>query len=97
MEQYWKEAILDHVPHGEEGDLQLNKEDAQTLCDILLHNGFAVCLTGGDFGDKINVHWLYAGSDEDLHWADYGKVVFTNIDYIDDYPQAYNEQIEEES
>ena len=60
---------------------------------MLLNKGYAVCLTGGDFGDEVAVHWLYAANDED-HFADYDQVVFTSIDYLEDYPRAINENME---
>lgn len=96
LSDIWREAILNHIPHGEGGCLQLNKEDAIDMCRILLTNGFAVCLTGGDIGDEIAVRWVYAGSYSDLNWADYNNVVFCSTDYLEDYPQALREQTVEE-
>ena len=96
LEGYWKEAILKNVPHGEEGSLQVDEEDALVLMRVLLNRGYAICITGGDMGDDWNVHWLYAGDTGNLSWANYDNVVFTNPDYIEDYPQAIQEEYEEE-
>lgn len=92
MEEFWKKSILENIPHGEESSLQLEVEEANKLIEILLHNGFAVCITGGDFGEKVRVSWLYAGDSDNLDWADYDNVVFTSVDYINDYPEAYYEE-----
>lgn len=95
LSNIWREAILNHIPHGEDGCLQLSKEDAIDMCRILLTNGFAVCLTGGDIGDEIAVRWVYAGSNSnDLDWADYNNVAFFDVDYLFDYPQALDEDAE---
>ena len=96
MTDSWKEAILEHIPHGHEGELTLNWEDAIALEKILIKNGYAVCITGGDMDDELRVSWLYAGTVESLDYADYEQVVFTNIDYINDYPEAYYAQYNED-
>lgn len=96
LKNSWRQDILEHVPHGEEGSLQLDREAAVTLCGILLGRGYAVCITGGDFDDDVSIHWVYAGSDSDLCMADYNNVVFTNADYLEDYPQAFYEEFEQE-
>lgn len=84
----WYTRVLDHFPHGEEGRLTLNPDDAFEFAKILLRNGFAVCFTSGDIGDDIDVHYLYAGYPENLKFADYDSIVFTSSDYLDDYPKA---------
>lgn len=94
MEEFWRNTILDNIPHGEDGSFQCEKEDAIKLCEILLKRGYAVCLTSGDFDENIYVHWLYAGETENLNFADYSNVVFTSPDYIEEYPQAFYEDIE---
>ena len=96
LKDFWRDAILKNIPHGEDGSLQLNEEDAIAMTKILVKNGFAVCITGGAFGDELNVSWVYAGGDDDLNWADYEKIAFFNTDYLEDYPQAYHEEYEEE-
>ena len=96
LKNSWRQAILEHVPHGEDGGLQLDREAAVTLCNILLDRGYAVCITGGDIGDDVFVHWIYAGNIDNLSVADYNNVVFTNPDYIEDYPQAYYEEFKQE-
>ena len=95
LKTYWREAILENIPHGEEGSLQLTPKDAMDFAAILLKHGYAVCLTGGDIGDDVKASWLYAGTTENTEYADYKQVVFTSIDYLDDYPQAYNEDVPE--
>jgi len=87
----WYKCVLDHFPHGEEGNLDLNTDDAFEFAKLLLRNGFAVCLTSGDIGDNINVHYLYAGYPENLKFADYDSIVFTSSDYLQDYPKAIND------
>ena len=98
LKDYWRDAILEKIPHGEDGCLQLNKEDAIDMCRILLTNGFAVCLAGGDMADEVAVRWVYAGTTNDTSFADYDEVAFFHIDYLEDYPQALEEElIKEES
>jgi len=97
MTDSWREAVLKHVPHGEEGTIDLDWEDAVTWAKILSKRGYAVLLTGGEFEEDVTVRWLYAGNNDNLDWADYGNVCFTSIEYIDDYPEAYDEDGTEES
>lgn len=89
MTDDWKKAILENVPHGEEGYICLPWEDAITWAKILNKRGYAVLFTGGEMEDEVKVSWLYAGDSDNLDWADYENVVFTNVDYIDEYPAAY--------
>lgn len=96
MKKSWRDAILDNIPHGETSFLNLDKENAMKLCDILLQKGYAVCLTGGDIGDDIRVAWLYAGNSGSLDYPDYNNVVFTSINYIEEYPDALRDLIAEE-
>ena len=84
----WYKVVLENVPHGEEGHLQLNEKDSFELTKILLKNGYAVCMTSGDFDDMIDVHWIYAGCADNLDFADYENIVFTSPDYIEDYSEA---------
>lgn len=98
LDDFWRDAVLSKIPHGEEGCLQLSKEDAFKLCEILINGGYAVCLTGGDFDNNIEVRWIHAGTSEDTNWADYDEVAFFSVDYLEDYPQALEEElIKEES
>lgn len=94
LKDYWKKAILENVPHGEDGNLQVREEDILDFIKILLKYGNAVCITGGDFEDMYKISWFYAGGDN-ADWADYNMVAFFNQDYLDDYPQALYEQVEE--
>lgn len=96
MTDSWKEAVLKHFPHGEDGQINgLNWEDATTIQKILLKYGYAVCMTDGDFDDEYKISWVFAGTVENLDYADYKQVVFTNIDYMEDYPEAYYAQYNE--
>lgn len=96
METRWKKSVLEHVPHGEEGSLQCTEEEMLILSRLLLKKGYAVCLTGGDFGDEIRVSWVYAGEVDALNWPDYDNIAFTSVDYLNAYPQAYMEDLEDE-
>ena len=96
MTESWKKQVLENVPHGHEGQLELEWEDAITISKILLKNGYAVCLTGGEMGDEIKLSWLFAGSYENLDWADYGQVCFTHAEYIESYPEASSEEYDDE-
>ena len=88
----WYKSCLEHIPHGEEGRINLPWEDAITWAKILNKKGYAVLFTSGDFEGEVNVAWLYAGSTENLDWADYDGVIFASTDYLDDYVDAYNEE-----
>ena len=92
----WYKCILNHFPHGEESSLDLNPDDAFEFAKLLLRNGFAVCLTGGDLGNDIRVNYLYAGTTDDTRYANYDRVVFTSTDYLEDYPSAINSELEHE-
>ena len=93
MTDSWKKSILEHLPHGEEGSLELKWDDVVTLQKILLDNGYAVCVTGGSMDDEYRINWIFAGNiDDDLDWADYDEIVFSGIDYFNDYVEAYNDE-----
>lgn len=89
MTDNWKEAILKNVPHGHEGQIDLSWEDAITWAKILNKMGYAVLFTSGDMDDDVKVSWLYAADVESLDYADYDNVVFSHMDYFDEYPEAY--------
>ena len=91
----WLRCVLEKVPHGEEGHLQLEYDDAVALQKILVNRGYAVMITGGDCGNDYRIAWIYAGAEGDLHWADADQICFTHIDYIADYPEAYQKDYEE--
>lgn len=96
MTDSWREDVLKHVPHGEEGTIDLDWEDAFTWAKILNRKGYAVLLTGGEFEGEVTVRWIYAGSNDNLDWADYGQVCFTHAEYIESYPEASNEECDDE-
>ncbi len=92
----WHKLCLEKVPHGEEGSINLTWEEAITWAKILEKKGYAVLITSGDVDDEINVRWLYAGDVDNLDYADYQNVVFTNPEYLEGYPDAINEECGEE-
>ena len=89
MTDSWKKAILEHIPHGHEGQIDLSWEDAITWAKILNKRGYAVLFTSGDMDDDVKVSWLYARTVESLDYVGYDDVVFSHIDYLEDYPEAY--------
>lgn len=94
----WYECVLENLPHGEESSLNLSPNDAIAFITMMLKNGYALCVTGGDIGDDWKVSWLYAGTSDNLNYPDYNNVIFSSIDYFEDYPEAYNNEfcLEEE-
>jgi len=98
MTESWRKAVLDHIPHGEEGNIELNWNDTIAMQKILIENGYAVCITGGAFKDTYRLSWVYAGDVDDTKYADYDNVIFSSADYLEDYPEAvYHTEDEEES
>lgn len=90
----WNEKVLEKVPHGEEGSLaNLDGNELMTMINLLNHKGYAVCVTAGDIGDTFNIAWIYAGDTGNLQYANYNNIAFTHVDYIDDYPKAWNETV----
>lgn len=75
-------VLIDEIHYGEEGDLNLSFEDAQTLAKILLARGYAVLFTAGDTGDDIRVSWVYAGTADSLEVAHRSAVVFSSVDFL---------------
>ena len=96
MEKYWRDAILKNIPHGEEGSLTCNEKEAIILTKLLINKGYAVCITGGDLGEDVEVKWIYAGDENNLDWANYERIAFFGIDYLEDYPKALEEGEEDE-
>ena len=92
----WHKLCLEKIPHGEEGSINLTWEEAITWAKILEKKGYAILITSGDVDDEINVRWLYAGDVDNLDYADYQNVVFTNPEYLEGYPDAINEEYGEE-
>lgn len=91
----WYETVLNHIPHGEEGSLSnLDGNELMTMINLLSHKGYAVCVTTGDMGDTFNIAWLYAGESGALNYASYNQVAFTHVDFMYDYPNAYNADTE---
>ena len=96
LSKEWRKTVLEKIPHGEDGGLQLKEEDAISVARLLLRYGYAVCLTNGDFEDNIQLNWLYAGNVDNLDYSDYNNIVFTSPDYLEDYGQALTEDVNEE-
>ena len=89
-------TVLDeYFPHGEEGHLQLDYEDACQIMKMLINRGYAVCISGGDIGDDYRVSWVYAGSSEDSKWANYANVIFTSMDWYEDILNYFQHNEEE--
>ena len=85
----------EYFPHGEEGSLQLDYEDACQIMKILVNRGYAVCISGGDIGDDFKVSWVYAGSSEDSKWANYDGIIFTSMDWYEDILNYYQQEVNE--
>jgi hypothetical protein len=92
----WHKMCLEKIPHGEEGQIDLSWDDAVVWAKILNRHGYAVLFTGGEMDGDVKVSWLYAGTEENLDWADYDMVTFTSPDYLEGYPDAVNEEYGEE-
>lgn len=74
--------LIAKVQNGEEGHVQLPIDDCMSLAKSLVRNGYAVLLTGSDFDDEYRVGWIYAGTTEDLNYADRDNVVFGDNDCL---------------
>ena len=97
MESNWYKTVLEKVPHGEEGQFDLcTLDQTMTLVKLLSEKGYALCITGGSIGDTYHVHWIYAGVDDNLNWADYSQITFTHVDYMSDYAAALNNVLDDE-
>ena len=76
------EELMNKIYHGEEGSLDLDFKNAQTLAEVLLARGYAVLLTAGDIGDDVKVSWTYAGTPDSLNVAHRNEIVFSSADYL---------------
>lgn len=85
----WEAHVLDMVPHGEEGSIQLSCDDAITVQKCLIENGFVTCLSHGDIGGEYKLSWIYAGDSEDVKYSNYSQVCFTHVDFINDMVDCY--------
>ena len=77
------DELIYKIHYGEDTYLNVNLEEAMTISNILLKRGFAVLLTGGDYGDYVKVSWTYAGDVENLEYADRENIIFSSSDYLD--------------
>lgn len=90
------EELLNKIYMGQEGSLQLNWSDCCTLQEILLKQGYAVLVTGGDVGDKYRIDWVYAGNSDNLNYADRLRVCFGSEDYLSELELGnYRDESEE--
>lgn len=94
MEQFTFDELVNKIHHGEEGSLQLNWDDCCALQKILLKRGYAVLITGGDIGDDYRIDWVYAGSTDNLKYADRTNVCFSSSEYLE--MLIYNDYKEDE-
>ena len=97
MTDIWKEEVLKNIPHGHEGQIDLFWDEAVTWAKILNQHGYAVLFTDGDMDDSVRVSWLYAGDIESLDYVDYDNVVFSHMDYFNDYLEAFHKDNEIEN
>lgn len=93
---HWYKTVLEKVPHGQEGTFNFAKEDAIAMMELLLKNGYAVCVTGGHIGEDWRIDYIYAGDTDNLDYADYQNVAFTSMDYMDEYYEAMCNENEED-
>lgn len=78
-----EELIEEMYDYDETINVQLPPEDIFTITPILIRNGYAVCLTDGDFGDKLKLQAIYAGDIDNLDYANSNNIVFTHRDILD--------------
>ena len=80
---FTEKELYEHLFNGANGSLQLSYEDACTIQKILVSNGYAVMMSGGEIGDTYKIEWIYAGDVGSLKYADSSNIVFSNRDYLD--------------
>lgn len=80
---FTERELYEHLFNGADGSLQLPYEDACTLQKILISNGYAVMMSSGDIGDTYKIKWIYAGSVDNLKYANSSNIVFAHGDYLD--------------
>ena len=91
----WHKIVLDKIPHGEDGWISnLTFEEASAIGKILVDKHYAICIIDGAFKETYDLRWIYAGDDGEF--GSYKRIVFTNTDYLYDYPEALREESEEE-
>ena len=76
------DELIHKINYGEDTYLNLSLEEAMTISNILLNKGYAVLLTGGDYGDYVKVSWTYAGDMDNLEYADRENIIFSSSDYL---------------
>ena len=97
MAHWTYQELINKIYMGQEGSLQLNWGDCCTLQEILLRNGYAVLVTGGDMKDEYRFDWVYAGDSNNLDYANRSKVCFCDDDYLGMLESGdYKDESEEE-
>ena len=94
----WLKTCLEKIPHGEEGELQLDMDDAINITKILLKKGYTVLFSSGDIGDDVKISWIYAGDTGDVDYANIDNICYTHMDYLRNIYDTYGipERLEEE-
>ena len=80
---FTERELYEHLFDGAEGRLQLPYTDACVLQQILISNGYVVQMSHGDYGDMYKIEWIYAGTSDNLTYANSSNVVFSHRDYLD--------------
>ena len=92
-----EKELYERLFDGAAGCLSLSYEDACTIQKILISNGYAVMMSHGDIGDTYRIEWIYAGSVDNLEYANSSNIVFSHRDYLDMlYWHDYEEDEEDE-
>lgn len=78
-----EKELYERLFDGAAGRLSLSYEDACTIQKILISNGYAVMMSHGDIGDTYRIEWIYAGSIDNLKYADSSNIIFSHRDYLD--------------
>ena len=77
------DKLIHRIKNGTEGHLQLSFEDAVTVQKILVNQGYAVMMSGGDIGDTYKISWIYAGDVGSLDYANSNNIIFCSADLIE--------------
>lgn len=80
---FTEQELYDHLFSGADGRLQLPYDEACVLQKMLISHGYVVMISHGDYGDMYKVEWIYAGSSDNLDYANSSNVVFAHRDYLD--------------
>ena len=95
MTEEYKKFILSKVPHDHDGEFEGSENDVSEMAKILLRNGYAILVTPGTFENEYSIHWLYAGTTEVLHEAQYKEICFARVETIEEYIDILREEWED--